>query len=49
MGHDGATEVGGSLKVVVNKDSARFKDKIKKGIIDTSLLGIVVSIKSTGL
>jgi predicted dehydrogenase len=37
MGHDGAMEVGGSLKVVVDRDSTRFKEKIESGIIDPSL------------
>ncbi|UCE05515.1 MAG: Gfo/Idh/MocA family oxidoreductase, partial [bacterium] len=37
MGHDGSMEVGGSLKVMVDEDSTRFKDKIERGIIDTSL------------
>jgi len=37
MGHDGAMELGNSLKVMVDEDSTRFKEKIKRGIIDTSL------------
>lgn len=37
MGHDGAMEVGGDLKVMVDQDSTRFKEKIAQGIIDTSL------------
>ncbi|UCE07138.1 MAG: Gfo/Idh/MocA family oxidoreductase [bacterium] len=37
MGHDGAMEVGADLKVMVDRDSTRFKEKIEQGIIDTSL------------
>ena len=37
MGHDGAMEVGADLKVIVDRDSIRFKEKIEQGIIDTSL------------
>jgi predicted dehydrogenase len=37
MGHDGAMEVGADLKVSVDRDSTRFKQKIEQGIIDTSL------------
>lgn len=37
MGHDGAMEVGADLKVTVDQNSTRFKEKIQQGIIDTSL------------
>jgi len=37
MGHDGAMEVGADLKVMVDRDSTRFKQKIEQGIIDASL------------
>lgn len=37
MGHDGAMEVGADLKVMVDRDSTRFKEKIEKGVIDPSL------------
>ncbi len=37
MGHDGAMEVGADLKVTVDRNSTRFKEKIEQGIIDTSL------------
>ena len=37
MGHDGSLRVGWDLEVYADWDSTRYKDKIKKGIIDTSL------------
>lgn len=37
MGHDASMEVGDSLSVAVDFDSTRFKDKIEKNVIDTSL------------
>jgi predicted dehydrogenase len=37
MGHDASMEVGGSLAVHADYDSTRFKEKIEKDIIDTSL------------
>ncbi|MBN1273716.1 MAG: Gfo/Idh/MocA family oxidoreductase [Candidatus Aminicenantes bacterium] len=37
MGHDASMEVGGSLTVTADRNSSRFKDKIEKSIIDTSL------------
>ena len=37
MGHDGAMEVGADLKVMVDRNSTRFKEKIEQGVIDTSL------------
>ncbi len=37
MGHDGSMELGADLKVMADQDSTRFKNKIEKGIIDTSL------------
>lgn len=37
MGHDASMEVGGDLKIMVDRDSTRFKKKITDGIIDTSL------------
>jgi len=36
MGSDASMEVGGELKVIANKDSFQYKDKIKKGLIDPS-------------
>jgi predicted dehydrogenase len=37
MGHDASMEVGSSLTVHADYDSTRFEEKIKGGIIDTSL------------
>lgn len=37
MGHDASMEVGSGLTVNADYDSTRFKEKIKAGIIDTSL------------
>ncbi|HCC69882.1 MAG TPA: oxidoreductase [Bacteroidales bacterium] len=37
MGHDGYMEVGNSLTVYADRDSTRYRDKLKKGIIDPSL------------
>jgi hypothetical protein len=37
MGHDASMEVGGSLSVHADYNSTRFKEKIEKEIIDTSL------------
>jgi predicted dehydrogenase len=37
MGHDGSMQVGGDLEVYADWDSTRFKEKIKNGVIDTSL------------
>ena len=37
MGHDASMEVGNTLTVNVDEDSTRFKQKVKDGIIDTSL------------
>lgn len=37
MGHDASMEVGDSLTVIPDNNSTRFKEKIEKGIIDTSL------------
>jgi predicted dehydrogenase len=37
MGHDAHMEVGGSLKVYADRDSSRYRDKIRDGIIDPSL------------
>ena len=36
-GHDGWMEVGGSLKVMVDRGSTRYRKLIKNGTIDTSL------------
>jgi predicted dehydrogenase len=36
MGHDASMELGDDLKVTVDDDSTRFKEKIKSGLIDTS-------------
>jgi predicted dehydrogenase len=36
MGHDASMELGDDLKVTVDNDSTRFKDKIESGLIDTS-------------
>jgi predicted dehydrogenase len=37
MGHNASMEVGNALTVTADEDSTRFKEKIEKGIIDTSL------------
>lgn len=37
MGHDASMEVGGGLTVTADYNSTRYKNKIKDGIIDTSL------------
>ncbi|UCE08229.1 MAG: gfo/Idh/MocA family oxidoreductase, partial [bacterium] len=37
MGHDASLEVGASLKVMVDNDSTRYKEKIENGIIDLNL------------
>lgn len=37
MGHDASMEVGSSLTVSADYDSTRFEEKIKTGVIDTSL------------
>ncbi len=37
MGHDSSMELGDTLTVMADEDSSRFKEKIEKGIIDTSL------------
>ncbi|MGD9344256.1 MAG: Gfo/Idh/MocA family oxidoreductase [Candidatus Aminicenantes bacterium] len=37
MGHDASMVVGSSLTVDADTDSTRFEDKIKEGMIDTSL------------
>lgn len=37
MGHDASMEVGGSLKVTVDRNSTQFKEKINRGVIDPSL------------
>ena len=37
MGHDASMEVGASLKVMVDKNSTRFKEKLQGGVIDPSL------------
>ncbi len=36
MGHDASMEVGGSLKLIANRDSTQYKDKIKSGLINSS-------------
>ena len=36
MGHDASMELGGTLKVMVDNDSTRFKEHIKEGLIDSS-------------
>lgn len=36
MGSDASMEVGGKLKVIADKDSIQYKEKIKNGLIDTS-------------
>lgn len=36
MGHDASMEIGGSLSLTIDNNSTRYKDKIDKGIIDTS-------------
>ena len=37
MGHDASMEVGRNLTVTVDDQSTRYKEKIERGIIDTSL------------
>ena len=37
MGHDGSMRVGSDLEVYADWESTRFKEKIEKGVIDTSL------------
>jgi len=37
MGHDASLEVGGSLTVIADSDSTRYKDKIEREVIDPSL------------
>ncbi len=37
MGHDASMEVGSSLTVNADYDSTRFEERIKSGVIDTSL------------
>jgi predicted dehydrogenase len=37
MGHDASMEIGETLTVMADSESTRYKDKIEKGIIDTSL------------
>jgi len=37
MGHDASMEVGRNLTLTVDRQSTRYKEKIKQGIIDTSL------------
>jgi predicted dehydrogenase len=37
MGHDASMRVGGDLEVYADWESTRFKEKIEKGVIDTSL------------
>ena len=36
MGHDASMEVGGSLKLIANRDSTQYKNKIDNGLIDPS-------------
>jgi predicted dehydrogenase len=36
MGHDGSMEVGGSLKILADGNSTKYKDKIRSGLIKTS-------------
>lgn len=36
MGHDASMEIGGALSVSFDSNSTRYKDKIDKGILDTS-------------
>jgi hypothetical protein len=36
MGHDGAMEVGANLKVMADRSSTRYGDKIEAGLIDVS-------------
>ncbi len=36
MGHDASMEVGGSLKLIANRESTQYKDKIKNGLINSS-------------
>ncbi len=37
MGHDGYLDVGGSLKVFVDRNSTKYKEDIKKGLIDPNI------------
>ncbi len=37
MGTDGSMEVGGTLKVFADSNSSQYEDKIKKGLVDSSL------------
>lgn len=37
MGHDASMEVGSTLKVMVDRNSTRFKRKLQSGIIDPAL------------
>ena len=37
MGHDASMEVGSTLKVIVDRNSTRFKTKLQSGIIDPAL------------
>lgn len=37
MGHDAWMEVGGSLKVVADRESTRYQDKIRSGVINPDL------------
>ncbi len=37
MGHDGAMELGANLTIMADRESTRFAEKIRQGIIDPSL------------
>ena len=35
MGHDASMEVGGSLKLIANRDSTQYRDKLEAGIMNS--------------
>lgn len=43
MGHDASLELGETISITIDNDSTKYKDKIKKGLIDTKSPIITVS------